>query len=98
LLASQVLLKESKAMEITGSHEANQTYGWLRSHVQEVKEHLPYCPNLMPSDFQLFGPLNKHLAGEGFATDVVVKKAVTWQQTLDIDFFCAVMWGLWGRN
>jgi hypothetical protein len=32
----------------------------------------------MSSDFQLFGPLKKHLAGKGFATDVGVKKAVTW--------------------
>jgi len=52
----------------------------------------------MPSDFQLFGPLKKHLAGEGFATHVGVKKAVMWQHTLDSDFFCAVIWGLLGQN
>jgi hypothetical protein len=52
----------------------------------------------MPSDFQHFGTLKKHLAGEGFATDVGVKKVVTWQQIFDSDFFCAVIWGLWGQN
>jgi len=52
----------------------------------------------MPSDFQLFGPLKKHFAGKGFATDIGVKKVVTWQEALDIDFFCAVIWGLWGQN
>jgi hypothetical protein len=52
----------------------------------------------MPSAFQLFGPLKKRLAGEGLATDVGVKKAVKWQQTLDSDFFCAVIWDLWDQN
>jgi hypothetical protein len=40
----------------------------------------------MPGDFQLFGPLKKHLAGEGFTTVVGVKKAVTWQQHLTVIF------------
>jgi hypothetical protein len=41
-----------------------------------------------PSDFHLFGPLNKYLAGKPFVTDIDVKQALTyWLQTLDAYFF-----------
>jgi uncharacterized protein (DUF924 family) len=42
----------------------------------------------MLSDFRLFEPLNKNLAGKRFATDADVKQVVTfWSQTLSTDFF-----------
>jgi hypothetical protein len=93
---------ESKEMEIIGSHAANWTCDWLRSYVWEVRAWPFYTPSLMPSDFCPFGPLKKHLSGKGFATDADVKQAVTWQQTTDTDFFCAVIQGLcltlWGQK
>ena len=39
--------------------------------------------SMLSSDFNLFGPLKKHLAGKRFATDADVKQAVTsWLSTL----------------
>ncbi|GBO25613.1 hypothetical protein AVEN_63522-1 [Araneus ventricosus] len=47
-------------------------------------------PDLAPSDFRLFGPLEKHLAGRHFKTDVEVQKAVIkWFCDLDPGFFYA---------
>jgi hypothetical protein len=56
----------------------------------EVLDHPPYNPDLVPSDFHLFGPLKKHLSGRRFATDGEVWQAVmSWLQVLDTDFFYA---------
>jgi hypothetical protein len=45
---------------------------------------------MLPSGFNLLGPLKKHLAGKRFATDADMKKAVTsWLSTLDTYFFYA---------
>jgi len=52
-LVSQVLLKGSKEMVFTGPYTSNQTFDWLQCH-----------PVLTPSDYHLFGPLEKHLAGK----------------------------------
>jgi hypothetical protein len=42
------------------------------------------------ADFRLFGPLQKHLAGKRFATDVDMKQAATsYLHTLDKVFFYA---------
>jgi hypothetical protein len=47
-------------------------------------------PELAPSDFNLFGPLRKHLGGRRFATDGDVQQAVMSSlQALDTDFFYA---------
>jgi hypothetical protein len=49
-------------------------------------DHPPYRHNLMSSNFHIFGPLKKHLAGKQSATDTNMKQAVTsWLQTLDND-------------
>ena len=43
---------------------------------------------MWPSDFQIYGPRKKHLAGKRFAADGGVKQAVaSCLQTLDSDFF-----------
>ena len=39
-------------------------FGW------EVLQHPLYSPHLAPSDFHLFGPMKKFLAGKRFATNV----------------------------
>jgi hypothetical protein len=60
----------------------------LRRYNREVLDHPPYSPDLAPSDFNLFGPLKKHLGGRRFATDGEVQQAVmSWRQALDTDFF-----------
>lgn len=79
-----MLYKEFKELGITGSNAANRTCDWLRSYVWEVTDGPPYSPNLMPSDFSLYGPVKKQLACEGFAPDADMKQAVIWQWTLDI--------------
>jgi hypothetical protein len=54
-----------------------------------------------PSDFRLFLPLKKHVAGKQFATDADVKQAATFSlESLDTDFFYAAMQSLvprWDR-
>jgi hypothetical protein len=43
---------------------------------------------MWPSDFQIYGPRKKHLAGKRFAADGDVKQAVaSCLQALDSDFF-----------
>jgi hypothetical protein len=50
-------------------------------------DHLSHCPNLAPSDPQLFKILKQHLASKQFVTDGDVKQAVTsWLWTLGINF------------
>jgi hypothetical protein len=56
----------------------------------EVLDHPPYRSDLAPSDFHLFGPLQKHQGGKRFATDGEVQQAVmSWLQALDTDFLYA---------
>jgi len=47
-----------------------QQLGW------EVFPPPPYSPDLAPSDFHLFGPLNEFLGGQHFSTDGEGKHAV----------------------
>jgi hypothetical protein len=42
----------------------------------EVLEHLPYSPDLTPSDYHLFGLLKDALRGREFSTDKEVREAV----------------------
>ena len=52
------------------------------THVKRVKfkweklDHPPYSPNKSSCDFHLFGPLKKHLKGQGFNSDDELKDAV----------------------
>jgi hypothetical protein len=52
---SQVLLRDLKLLESTGPHTAEWTYGWLRRYGSKAMVHPHYSPELMPSDFHLFG-------------------------------------------
>jgi hypothetical protein len=40
----------------------------------ELLEHSHYIPDMAPSDFQLFGPLKKHLGGKCFIDDEELKR------------------------
>jgi histone-lysine N-methyltransferase SETMAR len=54
----------------------------------EVLGHLPYSPDLAPSDFYLFGSLKEHLRGQKFADDNEVKEAVqSWLKATPKSFF-----------
>jgi transposase len=58
-------------------HTANKTNETLRNFKWEVLEHPPYSPDLVPSDFDLFGPLKHHLSAEHFPDDEAVEREVT---------------------
>jgi histone-lysine N-methyltransferase SETMAR len=73
---------------ITAGHTANRTRELLWRYNWEVLDHLPYSPDLAPSDFHLFGPLKKHLSGRRFATDGEVQ-SMSCLQAVDTDFFYA---------
>jgi hypothetical protein len=44
-------------------HVANRTATQLQSFGWEIMEHAPYSPDLFSSDYHVFGPLKKFLAG-----------------------------------
>lgn len=57
-------------------HTSNQTKEWLTQRKWEVLQHPPYSPDLAPSDFYLFGPLKKFLAGKRFANQQELQDTV----------------------
>ena len=55
------------------TQEAITKFGWT------VLPHLPYSPDLAPSDFRFFGPLKNALCGTGFEDDESLIRAMrTW--------------------
>ena len=60
---------------------ASRTAAHLQSFGWEIMEHAPYMPDLAPSDYHVFGPLRKFLAGQRFISDDA--KTAVWQ------WFCA---------
>ena len=58
------------------------SWGW------QVLKHPPYSPDLAPSDYHLFGPLKRGLAGQHFGNDNEVKEAVRqWLRCQPDSFF-----------
>ena len=57
-------------------HVVYKTVNKLRKFHWEFLKHPPYSPDLAPSDFHLFSPLKKFLAGQRFTCDDEVKAAV----------------------
>ena len=57
-------------------HVAIRTADKLRSFHWESLDHPPYSPDLAPSDFHVFGPLKKFLAGQRFTCNDEAKTAV----------------------
>jgi hypothetical protein len=72
LLSKRVLLLHNNAHPHTTAH----TMDTVRALKFEVLKHLPYSPDLAPSDFHLFGPMKDHLRGQKFADDNEVMEAV----------------------
>jgi histone-lysine N-methyltransferase SETMAR len=68
-------------------HTANITKDWLHKYGWEVLTHPPHSPDLAPSDYHLFMPLKRHLAGKRFDADEdLIQDVRTWLQNLDVNF------------
>ena len=71
-------------------HVANKTVNKLRKFHWEFLEHPPYSPDLASSDFHLFSPLKKFLAGRRFTCNDEVKAAVRqWFRSQTADIYCS---------
>ncbi|GFW92148.1 mariner Mos1 transposase [Trichonephila clavipes] len=72
LLISSVLLLDDNVRlhSATATQNCTETLGWERLH------HLPYSPDIAPSDFHLFPTLKKNLAGRCFGSNDEVKHTV----------------------
>ena len=71
-------------------HASKATSEELEKLVWMVMPHLPYSPDLAPSDFRLFGPLKHYLRGQYFASNEAPKKSVRmWCKNTDREFFRA---------
>jgi histone-lysine N-methyltransferase SETMAR len=72
LVARGVLLhhENARSTKVRTTQERIQELQW------GLHEHSPYSPDLAPSDFHLFGPLENHLVGKCFADDEEVETEV----------------------
>ena len=82
-------------------HTARTTIDALETQKFEVPSHLPYSPDLAPSDFHFFPHLKRDLKGTHFTSDDEVKQAVTsWTKQRTPEFFIDGMCKLvlrWGK-
>jgi len=84
LLSKRVLLLHDNARSRTASHMVDT----LHALKIEVLIHPSYSPDLVPSDFYLFGPMKEHLRGQKFADDNEVMEAVqSWLKATPKSFF-----------
>ena len=59
-----------------------ERWGW------EILEHLPYSPDLAPSEFRLFPNMKKHLHAKRFKSyDDVKREVQTWLRGQDPTFY-----------
>ena len=83
-LTNGVILQHDNATP----HTARQTQSWIEKYGWEILPHPPHSPDLAPSDFHLFGPLKRELAGKRFDdNDELVDHVRQWLQSLDGSFF-----------
>ena len=83
-LTNGVILQHDNATP----HTARVTQGWLEKYGWEILPHPPHSPDLAPSDYHLFGPLKRELAGKRFDDDEeLVDHVRKWLQNLDGSFF-----------
>ena len=61
-----------------GPHSTHVTTVLLKKFKWDVLDHLPYSPDLAPSDFHLFLHLKKHLDGKKFDDDEVQEEFMAW--------------------
>jgi len=72
LLSKKVLLLHDNARP----HMASHTFKTINHLGFEVLEHPAYSPDLVPSDYHLFGRLKNALRGRRFSTEKDVQEAV----------------------
>ena len=73
-------------------HSAHATIDALETLKFEVLAHLPYSPDLAPSDFHFFPHLKRDLKWTHFTSDDEVKQAVTsWIKQRTPEFFIGGM-------
>jgi histone-lysine N-methyltransferase SETMAR len=71
-------------------HTARATKKKIQELQCELLKHLPYSPDLAPSDFHLFGLLINHLGGKRFTDDEEVETEVwKWPRQQSKDFYVA---------
>ncbi|GFS14717.1 histone-lysine N-methyltransferase SETMAR [Elysia marginata] len=69
-------------------HSANLTQQWLQRYGWEILPHSAQNPDLVPSDFHLFGPLKCHLGGMAFETEGdLVGESKNWWHILTLISF-----------
>ncbi|GBM72030.1 hypothetical protein AVEN_89787-1 [Araneus ventricosus] len=88
----KLLLQQSEEMKITWCYNGSRNTCPKVSSTSTIEtlEHPPYCRDLAPGDFHLFGLLKKQLARRHFRTDAEVQEAIVkWHRDLDPDFFYA---------
>ena len=81
---ANVLLQHDNARPHTSirTMEAITSFGWT------VIPHLPYSPDLAPSDHHLFGPMKEGLQGNQYGNDNEVKTAVlNWLRHQPAEFY-----------
>lgn len=72
------------------THINNRMQELLQQHKWKFIQHPPHSPDLSPSDFHLFGPMKKQLAGKRYNTDNQVKETISsWLNNLGGNFFRA---------
>jgi len=72
LLSTGVLLQQDNARP----HTARSTVATIQNLSFECLPHPPYSPDLVPSDFYVFGPLKEAMGGKSFRSDEEVQQAM----------------------
>ena len=84
LLSTGVLLQHDNAQP----HTARSTVATIQDLSFECLPHPLYSPDLAPSDFHVFGPLEEAMEGKSFRSDEEVQQAVhEWLHSQPKDFF-----------
>jgi hypothetical protein len=87
-LSKKIILLHDRPHPYTANlmKETLAAVGW------EIRNHLPYKPDLAPSDFHLFEPMMVHLEGQKFQTDDELKHSVlNWLHSQDKTFYAAAI-------
>ena len=72
LLSTGVLLQHDNSQP----HTAHSTVATIHDLSFKCLPHLPYWPDLAPSDSHIFGPLKEAMGGKSFRSDEEVQQAV----------------------
>ena len=68
-------------------HTAAHTVDTLSALKFKALKLPPYNPDLVPSDFHLFGPMKEHLRDQNFADDEVMEAVQSWLKAISKSFF-----------